>query len=111
MSARIIACVMPETGCLHVNGANEGVAGQRTKPVATLAHECRNCGAPAGMAKAGVCHYCGVRILPDLAPWLDAVARLGDEVRRFCANPHDESAVDRIRAIRDEMAPGKPVFG
>lgn len=75
------------------------------------AHECRNCGAPAGMAKAGVCYYCGVRILPDLGPWLDAIYRVGNEVRRFVANPYDTGPIDRMRAINAEMAPGKPEFG
>ena len=86
------------------------------------AHECRNCGAPAGMAKAGACYYCGARILPDLGPWLDLVKCAGASVSRFCADPSSTVEIDVMRDlaaeaktigahIRADMAPGKPVFG
>jgi hypothetical protein len=90
------------------------VGGGPRKKSATTAHshECRNCGAPAGMAKDGACYYCGVRILPDLGPWLAAVSALAESTRRFAANPCDRGAIDRMRVlVGPEAAPGKPVFG
>lgn len=82
--------------------------GPRNVPVFP-AHECRNCGAPAGMAKNGSCYYCGVRIL---GPWLAAVSALAESTRRFTTNPYDRGAIDRMRVLVDpKAAPGKPVFG
>lgn len=81
---------------------------------------CDYCGAPPDGRSA--CRFCGtVRSTPaatpppkntaDVARTLATLAAVGEEIRKFAANPYDRSALVRMNNIRLSVAPGKPVFG